>query len=1055
MTISTTQSKVTLLGNGATTVFSFPFVADSASDISVVYVNTSGATVTLPPSTYTLFINPKALGAVWGVGGTVTYPLSGSPIPNGSSITIERTLPLQQLVSISNQGDFYPQVTEQALDELEMQIQQVSTDQEYNLQFPLTDVIPPNSLPSAQVRANGFLGFDGSGQPIVISAIPTTSIIGPFTKLVFVSAYPSLVAADTAATAIGGALIIDGNVSLSGNTVLQSKVVYGLGGIISCNGVSLTINNVLDGADLQIIDATVLGSSVNIIGESSLRGVWFNGLHGNSTQTCTNTYAELRALFPTGVTIPAGFVVQLNGGSALGDSGVGEFYYNSTDVSTSDDGGVFIVDGAGRRWYRSFIGPVFADWYILTQSAASNNNAQFSKAIAASLKLYNRIDVTFGLGTFYLDPATASGGVAFDGVAGGYAVTNGTLCPGIKYTVGQTSGGGTIGYAGTSYTTGQTFVGRWGYPGFTASNANVYLSGQAAVIVDTAGTVNPTIRGSDRYGSIIRLKTAAVNGYVDVAFLFRNGTTASGGRSTVLERGQMSDLRILGVGAFNATPQIGVVMAGTGNGSVFDIATANLTQGMLFIQSFNVNLPNVHGTSNYHTICATTAVEFTTGNCIIQAAAGALEQPTCFLLFDSAATNFVSAGVVAGDTVDVSDLINATTFHCTVREVGWQTWNGSSWVQSTNSIVAQITGGFTQSVHLAGGNHFKFTSGTQSGNEFTMDINSTTTASSALRTTDYVVSRTIGGIGFCFWGPENCPFNGGQFAHIGEAGILFLGSSATTGGGTCAGKISWESEGPMSAISAIPQPYDTVGFTGSPPAVGIRGIDATGTGINCTQAPPTGVGRVSMIYLSGVADSVFVGSGANKSVGSLISISSNCYGIEHAKLRAYATDSVSFDCIDRQAGSVGRAIDVQVLGAPDITPAGFTGYSANVAAVTASAVRSVVTSSNAIFGNTKAFPFSVQLDIQTTLTAISATAGARVQFTLTPLDNAGNPVTASAVVITSLTAAAYASDTGIVAHQYAEVGCNFQGQFQIAAAVSGTGWTLTTAIKQVRMKVMG
>jgi len=90
-----------------------------------LYTNTSGAQNVLSPSQYTIALNSPAIGSLWGVGGSVTYS-SGSPIPAGTSLTITRTLPLQQLTTLSDQGDFNPQVIEQALDTLEMQLQQVS-----------------------------------------------------------------------------------------------------------------------------------------------------------------------------------------------------------------------------------------------------------------------------------------------------------------------------------------------------------------------------------------------------------------------------------------------------------------------------------------------------------------------------------------------------------------------------------------------------------------------------------------------------------------------------------------------------------------------------------------------------------------------------------------------------------------------------------------------------------------------------------------------------------------------------------------------------------------
>lgn len=125
-TISVTQNQVILQGNGATTVWSFPFPADSINDINVYYTNTSGVIALLSPSSYTIFLNPPSPDNLWSVGGQVTYPLSGSPIPSGASLTIQRILPLQQTTVISNQGNFYPDNVETAIDQTVMQIQQLS-----------------------------------------------------------------------------------------------------------------------------------------------------------------------------------------------------------------------------------------------------------------------------------------------------------------------------------------------------------------------------------------------------------------------------------------------------------------------------------------------------------------------------------------------------------------------------------------------------------------------------------------------------------------------------------------------------------------------------------------------------------------------------------------------------------------------------------------------------------------------------------------------------------------------------------------------------------------
>jgi len=126
MTISTSASQVTVLGNGATTSWDFSFIGDSEEFITVTFNDTDNTQTVLSTSSYTLVLNPPATGSLWGVGGTLVYPLVGSPIASGTSLTISRILPYTQVISISNQGDFAPQVIEEMGDTLEMQIQQLA-----------------------------------------------------------------------------------------------------------------------------------------------------------------------------------------------------------------------------------------------------------------------------------------------------------------------------------------------------------------------------------------------------------------------------------------------------------------------------------------------------------------------------------------------------------------------------------------------------------------------------------------------------------------------------------------------------------------------------------------------------------------------------------------------------------------------------------------------------------------------------------------------------------------------------------------------------------------
>lgn len=125
-TISTPQSSIQIFGNGVSSIFGVPYTPDSAQNISVIYTNASGVATTLSPSQYTITIPPTPVGQLWASSFNLTYPLTGSPIASNTSLTISRIIPLFQTTALSNQGNFYPQAVEAALDTTLMQLQQVS-----------------------------------------------------------------------------------------------------------------------------------------------------------------------------------------------------------------------------------------------------------------------------------------------------------------------------------------------------------------------------------------------------------------------------------------------------------------------------------------------------------------------------------------------------------------------------------------------------------------------------------------------------------------------------------------------------------------------------------------------------------------------------------------------------------------------------------------------------------------------------------------------------------------------------------------------------------------
>lgn len=116
MTVTTTNVRNVLTGNGVATAFAFTFRFLSASTVQV-FRNMPGATPTLvPTSAYTL------TPGVGNVGGTVTFTTAPA---NTEVITIQRTVPLTQSVDINNEDGFFPDVVENGLDAVTLAIQQV------------------------------------------------------------------------------------------------------------------------------------------------------------------------------------------------------------------------------------------------------------------------------------------------------------------------------------------------------------------------------------------------------------------------------------------------------------------------------------------------------------------------------------------------------------------------------------------------------------------------------------------------------------------------------------------------------------------------------------------------------------------------------------------------------------------------------------------------------------------------------------------------------------------------------------------------------------------
>lgn len=130
LTLAAATPTVTYAGNDAVGSFSFPFPVFQQSDLEVIIVGATKATLTLGTDYTVSGLSPGGSPAL--TTGVVTLIATGQPwltgsnLATGYSLVIQRQMLVQQLTSLRNQGPYYPETIEDALDYITMLLQQQS-----------------------------------------------------------------------------------------------------------------------------------------------------------------------------------------------------------------------------------------------------------------------------------------------------------------------------------------------------------------------------------------------------------------------------------------------------------------------------------------------------------------------------------------------------------------------------------------------------------------------------------------------------------------------------------------------------------------------------------------------------------------------------------------------------------------------------------------------------------------------------------------------------------------------------------------------------------------
>jgi hypothetical protein len=176
MTINSTTRKTNpFVGNGSAHTFPFTFKVFTDADIVVKKLEASTSIET----TLTLGVNNDYIVTLnadqnSNPGGSVTLKSGGNNLnlASGFSLVITSAVESLQGTDLTNQGGFFPEVINDALDKSIILHQQQQTELDRSIRFSLTNTIGSLEITeNAAARANKVLGFDDSGEFNVVQEL--------------------------------------------------------------------------------------------------------------------------------------------------------------------------------------------------------------------------------------------------------------------------------------------------------------------------------------------------------------------------------------------------------------------------------------------------------------------------------------------------------------------------------------------------------------------------------------------------------------------------------------------------------------------------------------------------------------------------------------------------------------------------------------------------------------------------------------------------------------------------------------------------------------------
>ena len=168
MTLSTTTVSQSYSGNGSTTAFTFTFPINSTSELKVIERSSNGTETIKSEGTGSANYSIVDNGASGGTVTMVTAPASGT------TLVLIRDTSLTQESDYVENDPFAAETHEDALDKLQMQIQEVQEEVDRSMKLSRTNTMTSTEFTnSATDRASKVLAFDSSGELSVTQELGT------------------------------------------------------------------------------------------------------------------------------------------------------------------------------------------------------------------------------------------------------------------------------------------------------------------------------------------------------------------------------------------------------------------------------------------------------------------------------------------------------------------------------------------------------------------------------------------------------------------------------------------------------------------------------------------------------------------------------------------------------------------------------------------------------------------------------------------------------------------------------------------------------------------